>query len=133
MVKSKLNKRNSILYLKNSSSSILHLAASMSRALVNECMACVIGGHTILSLKIKVIYDRNLKYMLMLPYNYFTCHSETNWSISKTVIVISNNLDTVAQLFCFFYTVSPVFSLFQWKYDLIDLCSMLWFNKSSYT
>lgn len=69
----------------------------------------------------------------MLPYNYFTCHIETTWSISKTAIVISNNLDTVAQLFCFFYTVSPVFWLFQWKYDLIHICSMLWFNKSSYT
>ena len=69
----------------------------------------------------------------MLPYNYFTCHIETTWSISKTAIVISNNLDTVAQLFCFFYTVSPAFWLFQWKYDLIHICSMLWFNKSSYT
>ena len=69
----------------------------------------------------------------MLPYNYFTCHIETTWSISKTAIVISNNLDTVAQLFCFFYTVSPVFWLFQWKHDLIHICSMLWFNKSSYT
>ena len=71
--------------------------------------------------------------MLMLPYNYFTCPIETNWSRSKTVIVIWNNLDTVAQLFCLFYRVSPFFWLFQWKYDLIQICYMLWFYKSSYT